>query len=68
MSKGNYKGINKHNVVVSGRQVQENNHFKALLTIYKNANKTIGAAALSAKAAQRITEATVFKHQLFIVC
>lgn len=34
---------------------------RALLTIYKNANKTIGASALSAKAAQRITEATGFQ-------
>lgn len=33
---------------------------RALLTIYKNANKTIAAMALSAKAAQRITEATGF--------
>jgi hypothetical protein len=34
---------------------------RALLKIYKNANKVIGAAALSAKAAQRITEATGFR-------
>lgn len=33
---------------------------RALLKIYKNANKTIGCASLSAKAAQRITEATGF--------
>ena len=34
---------------------------RALLIIYKNANKTIAAMALSAKASQRITEATGFQ-------
>lgn len=57
------KESTKHNVVaISGRAGSGKTTIsRALLTIYKNANKTIGAAALSAKAAQRITEATGFQ-------
>ncbi len=53
----------KHNVVsISGKAGSGKTTIsRALLTIYKNANKTIGACALSAKAAQRITEATSFQ-------
>jgi exodeoxyribonuclease V alpha subunit len=57
------KESTKHNVVaISGRAGSGKTTIsRALLTIYKNANKTIGACALSAKAAQRITEATGFQ-------
>jgi exodeoxyribonuclease V alpha subunit len=52
----------KHNVtIISGKAGSGKTTIsRALLKIYQNANKTIGAAALSAKAAQRITEATGF--------
>jgi exodeoxyribonuclease V alpha subunit len=53
----------KHNVVaISGKAGSGKTTIsRALLKIYQNANKTIGAAALSAKAAQRIIEATGFQ-------
>lgn len=56
-----YEAI-KHNVVIiSGKAGSGKTTIsRALLKIYKNANKTIAACALSAKAAQRITEATGF--------
>jgi exodeoxyribonuclease V alpha subunit len=57
------KESTKNNVVgISGKAgVGKTSISRALLTIYKNNNRTIGAAALSAKAAQRITEATGFQ-------
>ena len=50
----------KHNVTfISGKAgTGKTSIARALLNIYNNANKTIGCCALSAKAAQRITEAT----------
>lgn len=50
----------KHNVsFISGKAgTGKSTIARALLNIYSNANKTIACCALSAKAAQRITEAT----------
>jgi exodeoxyribonuclease V alpha subunit len=52
----------KYNVVIiSGRAGSGKSTIsRAILKIYQNINKTIGACALSAKASQRITEATGF--------
>jgi exodeoxyribonuclease V alpha subunit len=53
--------VNHNVVVISGKAgVGKTCLARALLKIYKNKNKIIGAAALSAKASQRITEATGF--------
>ncbi|NLE04312.1 MAG: AAA family ATPase [Crenarchaeota archaeon] len=55
------ESVNHNIVVISGKAGSGKTTIsRALLKIYKNASKTIGAAALSAKAAQRITEATGF--------
>lgn len=60
--KENIREAVKHNVVaVSGKAgTGKTTISRALLKIYQKANKCIGACALSAKAAQRITEATGF--------
>jgi exodeoxyribonuclease V alpha subunit len=52
----------KHNIVIiSGKSgTGKTTISRALLKIYKNSNKIISASALSAKASQRITEATGF--------
>lgn len=56
-----YNSINSNVSLISGKAgTGKSTIARALLKIYKNANCTIGACALSAKAAQRITEATGF--------